>query len=97
MEEMSKKKEFLSGLMEIRHVLETWAAATAAIRILPGEVEELKAIVREMRNNQTKKIGYELNVKVPQQDRLCHTKSLSYPYDGVNFKLPCHCDKPGLC
>ncbi len=64
MEEMLREEHFLSGFMEIRDVLETWAAATAATRADPEEIENLTAIVREMQRNETGTIGYELNVKL---------------------------------
>lgn len=67
MEEMLSDKPFLSGFMEIRNVLETWAAATAATRADPEDIETLMAIVQEMRSNETQKIGYELNVKLHSQ------------------------------
>jgi DNA-binding FadR family transcriptional regulator len=64
MEEMLREKLFLTGFMEVRDVLETWAAATAAIRADQEEIDQLKEIIQEMRNNETGKIGYELNVKL---------------------------------
>ncbi len=64
MEEMTGEKDFLAGLMETRIVLETWAAATAAVRATTEEIETLREIVEEMENHQTEKIGYELNVKL---------------------------------
>lgn len=63
MEEMLRDKDFLSGFMEVRDVLETWAAATAAARADQAEINEIKDIVQEIRNHQTGKIGYELNVR----------------------------------
>lgn len=67
MEEMTGEKDFLAGLMETRIVLETWAAATAATRATPEEIQALKEIVGEMENHQTGKMGYELNVKLHSQ------------------------------
>jgi GntR family transcriptional repressor for pyruvate dehydrogenase complex len=63
MEEMFRDKQFLSGFMEVRNVLETWAAATAAARADQAEIDGMQNIVREMRKHQTGKIGYELNVR----------------------------------
>ncbi|MCP4115561.1 MAG: FadR family transcriptional regulator [Desulfobacteraceae bacterium] len=64
MEEMTGEKDFLAGLMEVRIVLETWAAATAASRATDEDIEALKEILDEMENHKTEKMGYELNVKL---------------------------------
>ena len=64
MEEMLSEKQFLSGFMEIRNVLETWAAATAATRATKDDIKDLQFIIKEMRTHKTGKIGHELNVKL---------------------------------
>ena len=64
MEEMLREEEFLSGFMEIRNVLETWAAATAATRADEKDIENLTGTIREMQKNENGTIGYELNVKL---------------------------------
>ena len=63
MEEMSKEKGFLTGLMEIRNVLETWAASAAAIRATDEEIDGLGEIVEDMQKHQTDRMDYELNVR----------------------------------
>ena len=64
MEEMFKEKEFLDGFMEIRNVLETWAASAAAIRARDREIEALEQIIADMRRHTGGAMGYELNVKL---------------------------------
>ena len=64
MEEMLSEKQFLSGFMEIRNALETWAASTAATRADAEDIRDLESIIQEMRTHETGKIGYKLNVKL---------------------------------
>lgn len=63
--ELGKNDRFLSGLMEIRGVLETWAAAAAAERATPGEISQLLSIIDEMKAFRFRKDdGHALNVKL---------------------------------
>ena len=48
MTQMAGKEDFLSGLMEVRAVLETWAAGAAAQRASEEDIRGLEAIVAAM-------------------------------------------------
>ena len=48
MTEMAQEADFLEGLMEIRTVLEVWAARTAAVRAEDQEIRELENIIASM-------------------------------------------------
>ena len=52
MTEMSREKNFMSGLMETRNVLEVWAARTAAARATDEDLGELMNIITAMKERQ---------------------------------------------
>lgn len=57
--------DFISDLMEIRYVLETWGAAAAAERATEAEIKAMQSVLLEMKAARNSgKIGYELNVKL---------------------------------
>ena len=63
LEELIGNGEFVTDLMEIRQVLECWAAATAAQRAEDQEIARLKDCIADMRRARcTGGIGYELNI-----------------------------------
>ena len=58
------QQQFIHELMEIRTVLETWAAAAAAERATDDEIEGLRACVAEMRQAHAEQtLRYELNLR----------------------------------
>lgn len=64
-EELKKNDHFLSGLMEIRGVLETWAASAAAKRATRDDIRDLRKIVDDMQTSTVKKPGgHALNVRL---------------------------------
>ncbi len=57
------REDFLSDLMEIRNVLETWAASRAAEQASKGEIREMAKVVARMKKAREKGvIGHELNL-----------------------------------
>lgn len=57
--------DFIADLMEIRNVLETWAAAAAAQRATKADLAAMGQILDEMQDAREKgKIGHELNVRL---------------------------------
>ncbi len=68
MTEMAKEKEFLSGLMEIREVLEIWAARRAALKATDEDIKALKAIVGGMQTqSSTAQPQFKTNVSLHTQ------------------------------
>lgn len=62
LEQCFKQDIFLSDFMEIRNVLETWAAATAAKRATPEDILKLKTCLDTMANQPMRaKTSYKLN------------------------------------
>jgi GntR family transcriptional repressor for pyruvate dehydrogenase complex len=65
LQEFIQQDEFMDDLMEIRAVLETWGAETAASNARVEEVEAMEACLAEMRRAcETGRIGHELNVRL---------------------------------
>ena len=59
-EEYANKKDAIVDLMEVRKILETWAAYTAAERITDEELKQLEQYLKEMEEALKKgKIGYD--------------------------------------
>ena len=59
-EEYANKKDAIVDLMEVRKILETWAAYTAAERITDEELRQLEQYLKEMEEALKKgKIGYD--------------------------------------
>ncbi|WP_461833453.1 FadR/GntR family transcriptional regulator, partial [Desulfothermus sp.] len=59
-EEYANKKDAIVDLMEVRKILETWAAYTAAERITDEELKQLDQYLKEMEEALKKgKIGYD--------------------------------------
>ena len=59
-EEYAKKKDAILQIMEVRKILETWSAYTAAERITEEEIEHLESYLQEMQEAlHGSKIGYE--------------------------------------
>jgi len=59
-EEYANKKDAIVDLMEVRKILETWAAYTAAERITDEELKHLEQYLKEMEEALKKgKIGYD--------------------------------------
>ena len=65
MQELIKEDHFIFDLMEIRAVLETWGAATAAERASDADIEAMQACLENMRKaRQEGPVGYKLNVRL---------------------------------
>lgn len=65
MQELIKEDDFLSDLMEIRAVLETWGAAAAAERAGVADIKALRACLDEMRQARNAgRMGFELNSRL---------------------------------
>ena len=65
MQELIKKDDFIFDLMEIRAVLETWGAATAAERVQDEEITAMRTCLDDMRRARREgPISYELNVRL---------------------------------
>lgn len=59
-----KNHESIYDLMEVRFVLEAWAASTAAERANPDQIAQMRSCLEEMAKAKLKgKIGYELNLE----------------------------------
>lgn len=59
-----KNHESIYDLMEVRFVLEAWAASTAAERANPNQIAQMRSCLEEMAKAKLKgKIGYELNLE----------------------------------
>ncbi len=68
MTEMAREADFIEGLMEIRTVLEVWAARTAAVRADDEEIRELETIITAMTEKQgSHPPRYKSNVRLHRQ------------------------------
>lgn len=64
-EALAGKEDFLFDLMEIRNVLETWAAAHAAERAGPEEIAEMREIIDAMAAAREQRArGHEMNFRL---------------------------------
>jgi len=65
MQELIKEDNFIFDLMEIRAVLETWGAATAAQRATKEDIAAMRTCLEDMRQARREgAIGYELNFRL---------------------------------
>ena len=63
--ELIQQGDFMDDLMEIRAVLETWGAETAAANASAEEVEAMEACIKEMRRaGKAGRISHKLNVRL---------------------------------
>jgi GntR family transcriptional repressor for pyruvate dehydrogenase complex len=65
LQEFIQQDDFMDDLMEIRAVLETWGAETAAANARVEELEAMEACLEEMRRScKAGRIGHELNLRL---------------------------------
>lgn len=85
-EEFVGREDFLFDLMEIRNVLETWAASKAATQAKEDELEGMRDTIRQMEDARKKEvIGHELNLRLHcQVSSSTHNTFLIHMMDSIS-------------